>query len=944
MFNFKKKNKKGFTLTEMLVVVLIISVLAAISSPIFLRAVERTRAAQGLTTLQDIAKAQTAYNAKRGRYAVSLLPLPLDLKDKEGQDVYGAAFSDRFFDFTVYGDDQAQAVADRSTGRYQLSIDYATGKLYCNPSEEYICQSLGLESKDAPITSCKDGDVDCYRRISYTGNYCRKVDNITECINYENGIDVSSCYLEWGYCKGGFGYCIMNDDGSGCAETDFSGFKCFNDFKERLCINFENGRYTFTCWGDDVDCLRENKATGVVCPPKGSGCVIYSEGDPLDTCPVNQTGDGCLKNAMVCNTFYEDVCVFTGENGTEVGSCAINKSGDGCYGEIFAKPDYTGTLCDTSQGICFKFKNGEKTGTCTSNAAGTGCTNMTLNCENGTCTMYRDGVATDISCPAGDFKCYQNEKLTGDYCDPHGGCYHFENGEQTLNCDAEYPHYCEILGGGSCLKSNTGVACAKNELVCVDDTCYNFDDNGQEVFHCPYGNMDCFSENNYTGVACGLKGTCANLYEGEVKSTCNIGNSGKDCAKNELVCDGKNCYSYDEQGNLMFACGNSDGRCFEDNKYTGAVCDDKKQCQAYENGVNMGSCIANNSNTACAKMTVSCDKEVCEIYKDGLIEGTCDVHHENCLKDYRIDGTVCDGGDCITYNQGQATLVCAKEKCYIYENDRETGQCIANDSGKACAKMTMECEKGICEIYKDGVDTGATCNLDKEDCYSTNYITGQDCSGSYCINYGNGRVTHVCKDWCNLFDDQGNETGTCVANAENSGCAQMTAECNEKNCTLYKDGKDAGVTFDYNDSYMYDKYQINGVTCQGSDCSTYENGKLTYRCDLDVKLCNQYNEKGEMIGKCLKSNNGNTCAKNEFACDKDRCYNFGANEESVFSCAIDDIGCYVENNFNGTACNNGRCYTFEYGSIRLDCRTGVCYDRFTKQECPSNEAGTACAE
>ena len=949
MFNFKKKNKnkKGFTLTEMLVAVLIISVLAAISVPIYTRAVERTRAAQGVTTLQDIAKAQTAYNTKRGRYAVSLLPLPLDLKDKDGQDVYGAAFSGKFFDYTIYGDDQAQAVADRSTGRYQLSIDYATGKLYCNPSEEYICQSLGLESKDAPITSCKDGDFECYKRINYTGTYCDK--SGTVCYSFKNGEDVVKCFLELGYCeiKRG-GKCIMNDDGSGC--SDFSGLKCFSD---DVCMNFEKGEETFACEIRDSECFKKNKATGVVCPPKAPACTIYSEGDPLDTCLVNQTGDGCLKNAMVCNTYYKDLCVFTDENGIEIGRCRVNQSGDGCEGEIELRySDYTGTLCDISQGLCFNFEKGKEVGTCYSNTGGNACAQMTLNCESGTCTMYRDGIATDISCPAGDFKCYASNRLTGDYCDPTGNCYHFENGEQTLTCDG---NVCFDKEGKDCLKSNNGVACAKNELVCIDNRCYNFDKKGLAAFTCDIDDYSCFSKNNYTGKVCNPENnSCANFYAGQPLFGCPIGNSGKDCAKNETFCLKENCVYYDEKGNEMFTCTYKDHSCFNRNKYTGVVCNkDRKDCQIYDDGVNMGSCIANNSNTACAKMTVSCDQEVCEIYKDGLIEGTCDVHHESCFKEYRIDGTVCDGGDCITYNQGQVTLVCSKGKgeCSIYENDGETGQCFANKILNACATMTMECEKGICEIYKDGVDTGKSCNLDKEDCYYNYHITDQDCSYIGCTGYENGRMKYQCRKdlgdsgMCISFDDQGNDIGACIANAEASGCAQMTVECNEKVCTVYKDGVDTGNTCSdiYNIS-CYEKYQLNGVSCQGNECATYENGEMMYRCNLDSNMCSQYDEKGDVIGKCLKSNNGNTCANSEFICDNTKCYNFGANGEAVFSCEIGNLACYNMNSFSGTVCDEGRCYTFEYGNIRFDCQNGVCYDYFTKQECPSNEDGTACAE
>lgn len=140
MFKSKKANKKGFTLTEMLVVVLIISVLAAISMPMYSRSVERTRSMQGVTTLQSIAKAQNVYNVKRGAYSETVLPLPLDLIDKDGEAVSASQFSDMYFDYKVYGDSRQASIAKRNTGEYEFFISYEDGKIHCSPEEHYICR------------------------------------------------------------------------------------------------------------------------------------------------------------------------------------------------------------------------------------------------------------------------------------------------------------------------------------------------------------------------------------------------------------------------------------------------------------------------------------------------------------------------------------------------------------------------------------------------------------------------------------------------------------------------------------------------------------------------------------------------------------------------------------------------------------------------------------
>ena len=60
--------KKGFTLLELVIVVIIIAVLAGLGIPQFLKTVERARAAEGVTALGAMRTAQLRYYAEYSVY------------------------------------------------------------------------------------------------------------------------------------------------------------------------------------------------------------------------------------------------------------------------------------------------------------------------------------------------------------------------------------------------------------------------------------------------------------------------------------------------------------------------------------------------------------------------------------------------------------------------------------------------------------------------------------------------------------------------------------------------------------------------------------------------------------------------------------------------------------------------------------------------------------
>jgi prepilin-type N-terminal cleavage/methylation domain-containing protein len=81
--------RKGFTLVELAVVIVIIGVLAAFGVPRFLKSVERTKASEAFAYLAAVRAAQERYIAKEGVYAALVTDLDITQsapKNFAGQD------------------------------------------------------------------------------------------------------------------------------------------------------------------------------------------------------------------------------------------------------------------------------------------------------------------------------------------------------------------------------------------------------------------------------------------------------------------------------------------------------------------------------------------------------------------------------------------------------------------------------------------------------------------------------------------------------------------------------------------------------------------------------------------------------------------------------------------------------------------------------------------
>ncbi len=155
--------KKGFTLVEMLVVVLIIGILASVAIPNYTRSVEKSRATEAMNMVKALNDGVYAYAAERSAcppsFSKVLVEVPgTKISDTQVQGKYFSYKLNAAVNAPIPGTSCGGVVAERLSGDvYRIWNPYSTvgGKrtLACkgdNERAQNICKSMGIQTTQTP--------------------------------------------------------------------------------------------------------------------------------------------------------------------------------------------------------------------------------------------------------------------------------------------------------------------------------------------------------------------------------------------------------------------------------------------------------------------------------------------------------------------------------------------------------------------------------------------------------------------------------------------------------------------------------------------------------------------------------------------------------------------------------------------------------------------------
>lgn len=307
MPNPKIKSRRGFTLSEVLVVVVMIAIMAAVATPLYTKSIKRSRASDALSVLALASAKQEAYFIEHGRPAQKFQELAVPVQGLTGDT--SVALDN--FTYQMQGNCFAAA---RPADNYTLYKNYITKKESCSGAGCSVLE--GLIPSDVEGV-CSEGDSSIIDDSGAGGALAERPDDETGgCRNPNQVYNPVTKECQWRPCADGSTPNPINGACT-CSNTCNPPFKN-NNSCECVCPTDRPYQYDGTC----NKCLSGYKqSTDGICRQDPNRCA------PGTTAP-EECGNGgkrvCLQGGWWSDCYEPSpVCESSCKPGT------IRKSGSG---------------------------------------------------------------------------------------------------------------------------------------------------------------------------------------------------------------------------------------------------------------------------------------------------------------------------------------------------------------------------------------------------------------------------------------------------------------------------------------------------------------------------------------------------------------------------------------------------------------------------------------
>jgi Tfp pilus assembly protein PilE len=169
------KDSSGFTLTEILVIVLIIAVLTAIAYPLYTRTINKSRVVEAVNLFEIVRTKQIANYARNGTYYENFEDMGQLTNNKEAEKVDESDKNIlRVKDYEI----ELNTAQECLTAKYEkggvffeISASYSKAGLGCSDNDSGLCTSFGnVVGTAKEVCSC--GDKSCTGGFTLNGDTC----------------------------------------------------------------------------------------------------------------------------------------------------------------------------------------------------------------------------------------------------------------------------------------------------------------------------------------------------------------------------------------------------------------------------------------------------------------------------------------------------------------------------------------------------------------------------------------------------------------------------------------------------------------------------------------------------------------------------------------------------------------------------------------------------